>query len=172
MYTWEKPYCEKLCIYRYRLVNGTSGKGIGENIVSVTTRYLYPAYLCSFQVCPQIAIANRLDLPLSLPPSSALKVDHSRREEREGGRSSDGFSPASADVGAATRATVRPPYRLIKVRATFIFNLYNDFAKMYLGRARILHPGFAIHDSTLSLVILKNSWSPQPLCLLAKFAKV
>ena len=113
--------------------------------------------------------------PPSLPPAFiGAKVDHSRREEREGGRSSDGFSPASADVGAATRATVRvrPPYRLIKVRATFIFHLYNDFAKMYLGRARIRHPGFKIHDSTLSLVILKNSWSPQPLCLLAKFAKV
>ena len=76
-------------------------------------------------------------------------------------------------LGAATRSTALPPYRLIKVQATFIFNLYNDFAKMYLGRAPISQQGFAIQFRTqntngtanLFLFIIENRISPLPTCV-------
>ena len=55
-------------------------------------------------------------------------------------------------------------------QATFIFNLYNDFAKMYLGRAPISQQGFAIQFRTqntngsanLSLFIIENTKVPPP----------
>ena len=89
------------------------------------------------------------------------------KKVRDGGRAADRLM--DFHLSAATR----PPYRLIKVQATFIFNLYNDFAKMYLGRAPISQQGFAIQFRTqntngtanLFLFIIENRISPLPTCV-------